>query len=120
MCQQTKLNLRIVCRNKAIIPFAWLKQRPDRLTLLRAHRDILKIRVGAGKPARRRNRLIKARMDTAGIRMNQLTDPIKIRGFQLRPHSIGQDSFNNWMLIAQGLQNLSISRIARLRLFNSR
>ncbi len=67
------------------------KSLPDLPAQLPAHRDVLHIGVGGGKPAGSGAGLVKAGMDAAGLRVDQSRQGIDIGGLYLGKLAVLQD-----------------------------
>ena len=104
MCQNTKLNLGIVCIKKNAAIFRY-KNFTDQSPKFHTYRDILKIRLCTADPAGCSNGLVKGRMDPA-ILIDHTGKTICICGLQFCQLPVFQDIFNNGLLFCQLLQHI--------------
>ena len=63
--QDAQLDLRVV-RDEQLHPLVSDEPAPNLPSNLRAHRDVLQVRVRTGQATRRRDRLVKGRVDAPG------------------------------------------------------
>ena len=91
----------------------------DLAAQLRAHGDILQIRLRRGQAAGRRHRVLEGRVDAA-VRRDLLLQTVGIGGLELCQHPIIHDRLHHGMLVPQLFQHLYVRRIPALGLFYRR
>ena len=113
--QHTQFNLRIVRVDQH--PAGTREEEAAQLApQLRAHRDILQIRLRGADAARTGFRLVKAGMNPA-VRANHFQKAIAVGGFQLGQGAVIEHLLHRRMLIAQAFQHLRVGGVARFCLF---
>ena len=114
MCQNAQLDLGIIRVHKFIAVLRH-KHLPDAPAQLHPHRDILKIRLRRADPPRRRDRLVKARVNPL-IRADICRQSVRVGGFQLRQRPVLENILHDRIVPRELFKDIRRSGIAGLRL----
>ena len=90
---------------------------PDFRAQIRAHRDVLQIRLRGGQPPGGGHQILEGGVDPP-VLPDLLDQPVCIGGLQLGQHPVVHDGGDNGMIPLQLLQNLRIGGVAGLGLFH--
>ena len=117
MGHYSQLYLRVVRTEKYVARFR-NKRFPNLASVFPAHRNILQVRVARRQAPRRRNRLIKRRVQVSRLRIHEFGQGFHIRAQQLLESAMRQYLPDNFMLVREAHEHFFRRRVlAALRLF---
>ena len=118
--QEAQFDLRIVARDDVVIAFAGHEEGAYLAALFGPDGDILQIRVGTAQTSRRRDHLVEMGIDAPRFRHDERFQAIEISGNEFLQGPEVQNLVDHGMLVAQGVEDGTVRRIARLGLLDDR
>ena len=118
--QEAQFDLRIVARDDVVIAFAGHEEGAYLAALFGPDGNILQIRVGTAQASRRRDHLVEMGIDAPRFRHDERFQAIEISGNEFLQGPEVQDLVYHGMLVAQGVEDGTVRRIARLGLLDDR